>query len=400
MPTLGELVEIKGGGTPSRKIPAYWNGGIPWATVKDFNSISLKSTIENISSDGLDNSATNFMEAGMIIIPTRMAVGKAAINSIGMAINQDLKALQIKDSNKVDRDYLFRTILNNSEYLENRSNGATVKGITLDVLKGMEIPLPPLEEQKRIAAILDKADALRRKRQQAIDLTDQLLRSVFLDMFGDPVTNPNGWDEVPLAKLCSVPLQNGAYYPNEAYTNNGNSGTCMIHMSDAFYGFAKVETAKRVEIPEKDIKKYGLQKNDLLVARRSLTLEGSAKPCRIPNLLEPVIYESSLIRIRPNLSKILPEYLYYFLSDIRARQKYINKFVTSSTISGINQSNLAKVLVLVPDIDKQKKLVDFIKKCESKIVNQKESELYIDSLLSSITQRAFRGELTKQTEMA
>ena len=68
----------------------------------------------------------------------------------------------------------------------------------------MEIPLPPLEEQKRIAAILDKADALRRKRQQAIDLTDRLLRSIFLDMFGDPVTNPKGWEVEPLEHIGQI----------------------------------------------------------------------------------------------------------------------------------------------------------------------------------------------------
>ena len=68
----------------------------------------------------------------------------------------------------------------------------------------IEIPLPPLAEQKRIAAILDKADAIRRKRQQAIQLADDFLRAVFLDMFGDPVTNPKGWEIAELGSISEV----------------------------------------------------------------------------------------------------------------------------------------------------------------------------------------------------
>ena len=97
---------------------------------------------------------------------------------------------------KLDERYLYHLLWNNKfRYLgEKEMRGAAgQKRISTDFLKNYKIPLPPLEEQKRIAAILDKADALRRKRQQAIDLTDKLLRSVFLDMFGDPVTNPKGW---------------------------------------------------------------------------------------------------------------------------------------------------------------------------------------------------------------
>ena len=90
---LGEIVDIKGGGTPSRSINEYWDGSIPWATVKDFKSTSLESTLESITSDGVANSATNIIPAGSIIVPTRMAVGKAAINTVDLGINQDLKAL-------------------------------------------------------------------------------------------------------------------------------------------------------------------------------------------------------------------------------------------------------------------------------------------------------------------
>ena len=99
MAMLGDLVEIKGGGTPSRKTPEYWGGEIPWATVKDFKTFELSTTIEKITREGLTNSASNLIPAGSIIVPTRMAVGKAAINLVDMSINQDLKALKINNPN-------------------------------------------------------------------------------------------------------------------------------------------------------------------------------------------------------------------------------------------------------------------------------------------------------------
>ena len=124
---LGEVVEIKGGGTPDKSVDAYWQGSIPWASVKDFKSNYITKTVDSITELGLNNSASNLIPAGFIIVPTRMAVGKAAINRIDLAINQDLKALFPNE--KVLIPYLLHALLNNSLHLERQATGATVKGI-------------------------------------------------------------------------------------------------------------------------------------------------------------------------------------------------------------------------------------------------------------------------------
>ena len=205
---LGDLVRIIGGGTPDRSVSEYWGKGIPWVTVKDFKEIEISSALESITELGLQSSASNLIEAGSILVPTRMALGKAAINTVDVAINQDLKAIQILDSSLLDQRYLLRFLLSKSSYFESRGKGATVKGITLDVLRELPVPLPPLEEQQRIAAILDKADSLRRKRAQAIALADDFLRATFLDMFGDPVTNYRKWPEKEIYEIAKVTTGN------------------------------------------------------------------------------------------------------------------------------------------------------------------------------------------------
>ncbi|MCG8207301.1 restriction endonuclease subunit S [Tenacibaculum finnmarkense] len=154
---LGELLNnIKGGGTPSKDIPEYWKSEIPWATVKDLKKLILNDTIDYISKIGLENSASNLIPAWTLIISTRMAVGKAVFATKDVSINQDLKALFPKDN--LDKFFLFHWFFFNSDNILNLASGSTVKGIRLEVLKGLTFALPPLKEQEKIASILNSVD--------------------------------------------------------------------------------------------------------------------------------------------------------------------------------------------------------------------------------------------------
>ncbi len=155
---LGDaLAAIVGGGTPSRTNRDYWNGDVFWATVKDLTSFSKTSTIETITSKAIQASATNLIPSGTLIISTRMAVGKAVIYDVPVAINQDLKALFPKRN--LDPKFLFYWFELNAKMIEELGSGSTVKGISLGDLKSLPFPLPPPAEQRAIAAILSDMDA-------------------------------------------------------------------------------------------------------------------------------------------------------------------------------------------------------------------------------------------------
>jgi hypothetical protein len=113
MVCLGDAVTFRGGGTPRKDVAEYWSDEIPWATVKDFKSLALSQTQDSISKKGLEASASNLIPAGHVIIPTRMALGKAAINTIDVAINQDLRALVPKQP--IDTAYLLHSMLGYSK---------------------------------------------------------------------------------------------------------------------------------------------------------------------------------------------------------------------------------------------------------------------------------------------
>jgi len=274
-----------------------------------------------------------------------------------------------------------------------------VKGIHLypkDVAR-LEIPLPPLETQKQIAAILEKADQLRKDCQQMEQELNNLAQSVFMDMFGDPVTNPKGWKTMPLGSVINGGMQNGAYFPKEEYSEEGVE---MVHMSDVFYDFVRRGKLKRVNASGSDIKKYRLTSKDILISRRSLMLEGAAKPSLIAESEEDLIFESSMIRITPNPDLVGVKYLFYYLSNPLVKSNYIFKFVTGATIKGINQKNLENVTVLVPDLSLQERfesLEQNIREQKNQITLLKEE---YDTSFNAMMQKAFNGELNIKSKAA
>lgn len=152
---LGDVVlSITGGGTPSKNNPQYWNGSISWASVKDLKTKYLRTTIDSITERGLQESSTNLIPKGRIIVCTRMGLGKIAINMVDMAINQDLKALHL--SKFFDEDYFYNFYLT----LDIVGKGMTVSGIRQSELLSLSIPVPPLAEQRRIVAKVDQLMAL------------------------------------------------------------------------------------------------------------------------------------------------------------------------------------------------------------------------------------------------
>ena len=167
----------------------------------------------------------------------------------------------------------------------------------------------------------------------------------------------------------------------------------MVHMSDAFGGTVLRGKLRRVSCDANDVQKYSLGTEDILIARRSLTYEGAAKPCMIPNSTDPLIFESSFIRIKADKTRITPLYLFHYLNNERVRQKHVRPYVTQSTISGINQSNLAQVPVMQPPLEQQKEFGSRIAAVEALKNVHLISLTQLDSLFASLQHRAFRGEL-------
>ncbi|MEQ1550083.1 restriction endonuclease subunit S [Sphingorhabdus sp.] len=380
---LGELITIRGGGTPSRSIPAYWNGAVRWATVKDFKSTELAETQESITPEGICDSATNVIPAGSVIVPTRMAVGKAAINTIDLAINQDLKALL--PGSKVDPRFLLHFMLTQGQYLESQAQGATVKGIKLDLLRSLPFPKISPSEQRRIAAILDKADAIRRKRELALALADDFLRSVFLEMFGDPGTNPLGLPQRALAN-CSR-LTSGAT-PSKANAKFWDGRFPWVSPKDM-----KVDTIWDAEdhVSELVFEQTNLKKippGTPLIVVRGMILAHTV----------PLAMSATEVAINQDMKAI------HFDSDIDPMFGFWCLKVQHDSILGrvdtaahgtkrLDTDRLGEVMITVPRDNAQQEFLAVVRKFREMRTKLVDATAEASDNFAALSQRAFRGEL-------
>lgn len=201
---LGDLCEIEIGKTPSRSEPSYWrNGTLPWLSIADMSQgRQLSSTKECITEAGAQAANMRPVMPGTLLLSYKLSIGKVGIAQVPLYTNEAIAALSNLNRD-VDPNFMYWA-LQHVDLLRGADRAAMGATLNKAKLKEIRFPVPPLVEQRRIAAILDKADALRVKRREAIAKLYQLLQSVFLDMFGDPVTNPKGWTLRALGEVCDV----------------------------------------------------------------------------------------------------------------------------------------------------------------------------------------------------
>ena len=388
---LGDLVTgIKGGGTPSRKNESYWGGDIPWVSVKDFDGIQLDGAQEHITEKALENSSTRIIPAGNVILVTRVGLGKVAVNEVDVAINQDLKGLFCKPA--ILPEYLVYYLYSRSNRIESQGSGATVKGITLDQVRSWQIPLPPPSEQRRIVALLDRADALREKRAQADNLAKRILPALFYDMFGDPATNPMEWDKIKLGDLIADGPRNGLYKPKSEY----GSGTRILRI-DGFYAGRIVDqnALKRVQATEEEAEKYALSEDDIVVNRVN-SEEYLGKCALVPPLSEPTIFESNMMRFSVDTDRVDPVYLVEHLKSNAIKTEILKKSKRAINQASINQQDVKSFSIALPPLDLQRKFAKRAQSIERLIKRQNSAGGQSERLFDVLLHRAFTGDLTAE----
>ena len=204
------------GGTPGTKVTKYWDGEIPWITGADFTEGEVILGRKYINEKAVENSATNVVPKGSILLVTRTGVGKLAIAPVDIAISQDITGVILKP--QVNPAFLAAALKSKMPLLLSAQRGATIKGITRKDLEKLKIELPAYSEQQKIVEILGRADALRKKRAEADAIAERILPALFYRLFGDPGTNPKGWPVVPITELVdSIERRDPSLQPKEPF---------------------------------------------------------------------------------------------------------------------------------------------------------------------------------------
>ncbi len=290
----------------------------------------------------------------------------------------------LRPNAKVDPAY-FANYFFTSEYRRKISSvaaGANINNLRNSDIDDLEIPLPPLAEQKRIAAILDKADAIRRKRQQAIELADEFLRSIFLDMFGDPVTNPKGWNVSNIGALCSVLTGSTPSRQENSYF----SGNIPWVKTNEVDGYIIKETEEY--ITEEGIRNSNCKLNP--IGSIVLAMYGQGKTRGKVGILgiEAATNQACAV-IHPSIN-INMGYLYNYL---KLSYETLRALGQGAGQPNLNLSIVKNFSVLMPPIELQREFAKRVEKVEALKAKLKASQLQAEEQFKALSQRAFAGEL-------
>jgi type I restriction enzyme, S subunit len=266
--------------------------------------------------------------------------------------------------------------------------GTTRQRISRKNLGKVEIPLPPLEEQKRIAGILDAADRLRAQRRETLGQLDTLLQSTFLELFGDPVTNPKGWEFVQLGehttKVGSGSTPRGG---NDAYKAEGISLIRSLNVRDGEFkwkALARIDDAQA-----KKLSNVVVELDDVLL---NITGASVARVCRCPDEVLParVNQHVCIIRTKPS---VLPKFLEKLLLSGSMKNKLLGIGESGATRQAITKAQVLNLDIPLPPLGLQRRFAAIVESVEKQKTRQRAHLAELDALFASLQSRAFNGEL-------
>ena len=331
---------------------------------------------------------TRIARPGDIILCVRATLGKTNWARREYCLGRGVAALRAKPSS-LDPGYLWHWLATQGLALEGKARGSTFRQVTRSAVESLRIPLPPLPEQRRIAAILDKADAVRRKRQQTLDLADQFLRSAFLDMFGDRASH--GWAAATVEEI-SAPgagsIRTGPFGSQLLHSEFVSEGIAVLGIDNVVEnGFHWAQRRYITQAKYEELKRYTVLPGDVLIS-----IMGTCGRCAIvPADIPPAINTKHLCCITLDQRRCLPTFLHgYFLSHPVARQ-YLLRASKGAIMSGLNMQIIKALPVLLPPIKLQQQYAGAVQRCASLKGRLGDLLEQQDELFRSVRQRLFSG---------
>ena len=394
---LGKVVTFLGGGTPSKQRDDFWGGEIPWVSPKDMKADVVAGSMDNITPAAVAGSAVKLIPAGALLIVVRSGILArtipTALAGATLTINQDLKALV--PSAALDAHFLayfMRSI--ESRLLEQVSRGATVHRLETGALRSLAIPLPPLEEQKRIVAVLDQAfAALDRARANAeanlADAMELKERSIEHELSSGRLGR--------LEKVGPyVDLLTGFAFKSGGYSDAPDD-IRLIRGDNIVQGEFRWDGVRRWPVRDRRVySKYELALDDVLIAMDRTWVSAGIKyvivdECALPSLL---VQRVARLRAKPS---IVPRYLAYWIGS-KIFERYVLSIQTGLGVPHVSGKQIENFSIRVPANKDQAAVVDrldaIVERCGGLISTYRRKLADLAALRQSLLQKAFAGELT------
>ncbi|MBX7135834.1 MAG: restriction endonuclease subunit S [Fimbriimonadaceae bacterium] len=381
---LKEVVQIYGGGTPSKARPDFYRGSIPWVSPKDFRHSDIFDTEDHITEEALENSATRLIPAESVLVVVRSGVLKhrlpVAINRVPVAVNQDVKAFIC--NRELNARYLAHNLRYQAPKILQRVRGTTADNIPLDVFKDLPIFLPGKPEQDRIAAVLDRAEAVRLSILERSKTARSLLKSAFYSFFGDPVKNDRGW---PVARLAD----------HLSFMTSGSRGWAKYY-SSAGAKFLRIQNVGRdelllsevayVEPPDSaEARRTKVEPEDVLL---SVTAD-LGRTAVIPKGFGTAYINQHLVILR--CKGVDPVYLSAYLQTPAGQQQFV-VLNRDAVKAGLNFDDIRGLQMLLPPAAVQSAFRVASECIRATLMRSRQAEQEALNLTASLQQNVFGGQ--------
>lgn len=388
---LKEVAKVVTGKTPQTSNSEYYGGDIPFVSPADLNESILIETKTYLTSSGADQ--VYRVPKNTVLVSCIGNLGKLAITSKEVCFNQQINGL-IFDEQKIFPKYGFYFAQTLKPQLEKASSSTTLPIVNKSRFSDLEIKYPPLTEQRRIASILDQADELRQKRQQAIEKLDQLLQAMFIDMFGDPVSNPKGWQVKKLSQL-STKIHSGNT-PKGGSENYVDQGIIFLRSQNVWKNKVILDDVAYIDAEtHSKMMKSSVKHEDLLMTKTGrINTENSS-------LGRAAIYlgedDSANINGHVYLIRIKEGFNKYFILRILTLPDYY-EYIRSICVGGIdkrqlNKEHIENFPIIQPPMELQNKFSDIVQVIESQKPKLLEQLDLAENLFKTLQQKAFNGTL-------
>lgn len=344
-------------------------------------------TEEKITDVALKESTAKVFPAGTVLISIFATIGRTATLGVDAATNQAIAGLIPKIPGRLDVQYLRCYLDSAVAQLKRQASGVAQLNINLSILKAMEIPLPPLVEQKRIAAVLEQVDILRAKRREAISLLDDLAQSIFLDMFGNLGEAP---EKVPLSNVANIAsgITKGRKEPSGELRN-----VPYLAVANVQDRKLNLSTVKEISVSVAELERFRLKSEDLL-----LTEGGDPDKLGRGTLwheeLPVCIHQNHVFRVRVmDREKIDPVYLNWVMSSSYGKGYFLRTAKQTTGIASINKSQLGAFPLPVSPIVQQRGFRSRIERVQEHQQAHRDHLAALDELFTSLQHRAFSGTL-------
>lgn len=382
---IKEFAKVVSGSTPKTNVEEYWNGQYPWITPAelDKNTQYIYETRRKLTDLGVKSANLNLLKKGSVLLTSRAPIGKVAIAGIDLYCNQGFKNLVCNEQIIVPQ-YLYYWLSSKVDYLNSLGRGATFKEISKSIVEEIEVPIHKLEIQQKIATILDKAQSLIDKRKEQIEACDELVKSLFYEMFGDPVKNDKGWESYVLEDVTNFITYGLTIRPNYV-----EIGVPLISAKEIKCG--KVDLMNAANISEEDFNslsdKARPQKGEILFSKT-----GSIGHCAYIEVDTKFAVTQNAARISLKNTWLNGKWMLYYLRT-HYIQQLSNNLAKGNAVRDLQIQDMKKLPIMTPPLHLQNKFAAQVEKIEQQKQLLEQSLAELENNFNSLMQRAFKGEL-------